>query len=76
MPRLDEKRWVTAQGEMADEIASAVYGMRSDGLIELLKANPKIAKLPPVLPANVELILPRLPDSEDVKEIPIVRIFS
>lgn len=76
MPRLDENHWVTAQGEMADEIASAVYGMRSEGLIELLKANPKIAKLPPVLPANLKLILPRLPNQDAVKEIPIVRIFS
>ncbi len=55
--------WTTAEGEMADEIAWKVYGDRADALLRLIEANPQLATLPPMLPANVRLVLPDLPDN-------------
>lgn len=75
MPRLAEDRWVTAKGDMADEIAWAVYGARSDGLIALLEANPGLAKQPPMLPAGLIIILPRLAGATPPAR-PMIRIFS
>lgn len=67
--------YTTAEGEMADEIAWKIYGDRADALLLLIEANPALATLPPMLPGNIRLVLPELPDIETPPQATI-RIFT
>lgn len=65
----------TDDGDMADEIASLVYGDKPKGLVVLLDANPGLCRYPPMLPAGLRLVCPDLPD-EDLPPAASVRIFT
>lgn len=52
----------TIGGEMVDAIAHKHYGARPGAAESVLSANPGLAKIGPVLPAGVEIVLPDLPE--------------
>lgn len=68
--------YVTKQGDMIDAIAYRAYGSEHGGTTEaILKANPGLCERAPVLPANVEIVLPDLP-APAPREIATVDIWS
>ena len=60
---------------MADEIAWKVYGDRPEGLILLMDRNPILARLPPMLPAGLRLVIDDLPETTPAPAAS-VRIFT
>ena len=69
------KTYMTDEGDMADEIAALAYGDRPDGLVMVLKANPGLCRYPPMLPADIRIVCPDLPDKEPAPAA-TVRIFT
>lgn len=53
--------YTTREGDMLDAIVHRHYEGDSVGLQITLEANPGIAKLGPVLPPDMDVILPPLP---------------
>lgn len=52
---------LTTRGDMADAIAFAAYGDEHGGTTEaILAANPGLADYGPLLPENLEIVLPDL----------------
>lgn len=66
------KRIVTHDGDVLDDLVWQHYG-RSDVLAAVLKANPALAQLPPVLEAGFIIELPDLPLPV---EAPVIRLWS
>ncbi len=58
----------TVGGEMLDAIAHKHYNGRIGATEAVLDDNPGLAKMGPVLPAGVEIVLPDLPEVK-VQEI-------
>lgn len=54
----------TIGGEMLDSIAHIHYKGQAGGTEAILKANPGLARYGPVLPADIEILLPELPKNE------------
>ncbi len=54
----------TIGGEMLDAITHKHYHGRPGITEKVLNANPGLAKLGPVLPAGIKIILPVLPDTK------------
>ena len=52
----------TMGGEMLDALAHKHYNGREGATAEVLNANPGLAKLGPVLPAGIDIVLPDLPE--------------
>ena len=52
----------TIGGEMLDAITHQHYKGRTGATELVLEENPGLAKLGPILPANIELVLPDLPE--------------
>ncbi len=50
----------TATGEMLDSICHQYYNARPGATEEVLAANPGLAKLGAIIPANTEIFLPEL----------------
>lgn len=57
----------TSEGDVVDQVAWRHYG-RTDGRVveKVLAANPGLADQGPVLPAGVTIVLPDLPEPEQV----------
>lgn len=54
-------KFKTIGGEMLDAIAHKYYGGRAGGTEAIIQANVGLAKIGPVLSANLEISLPDLP---------------
>lgn len=68
--------YVTRQGDMVDAIAYRTYGSEHNGTTEaILAANPGLADRGPVLPENIEIVLPDIPPAQ-VKRIATVDLWS
>lgn len=55
----------TIGGEMIDAIAHEHYKGQSGATAEVLKANLSLSRYGPILPADVEIILPELPEVKE-----------
>lgn len=70
------RTYITRQGDMVDAIAYRAYGSEHNGTTEaILAANPGLADRGPVLPANVEIVLPDIP-APQVKRIATIDLWS
>jgi phage tail protein X len=49
---------ITSEGDMVDQLAYRHYGTHEGTTATILKANPGLAAMGPVLPAGVEIKLP------------------
>lgn len=68
--------YITRQGDMIDAIAYRTYGTEHAGTTEaILAANPGLGDRGPVLPANVEIMLPDIP-APRTKHIATVDLWS
>lgn len=54
----------TIGGEMLDAITHKHYKGRAGATEAVLDANPGLARIGPVLPAGVEIVLPDLPEAK------------
>ena len=72
MPRNTGKSVLSRDGDVLDDLVWRHYG-RSDLLAAVLKANPALARLPPVLQAGLVIDLPDLPLPLDA---PVIRLWS
>jgi len=52
--------YLTKQGDMVDAICYAKYGYTAGATEAVLAANPGLADLGPVLPANITISLPTI----------------
>lgn len=50
----------TAEGDMLDEICARYYPDNPDAIDQVLDANPGLSQHPPILPANIDIVLPTL----------------
>ena len=58
----DRATYRTSQGDTVDIICWRFYGQQSGAVEAVLAANPGLAAQGPVLPVNVEMVLPDLPN--------------
>lgn len=65
----------TRAGDTLDAICKAHYG-REAAVPEVLEANPKLAELPPVLPAGVSITLPDLGTAATVTAADTVNLWD
>ncbi|SFJ63024.1 tail protein X [Aerobium aerolatum] len=56
----------THHGEMIDAICRRAYGDESGYVEAVLDANPGLAAAGPLLPANMLIVLPRVPKASEV----------
>lgn len=56
----------TKHGEMIDSICRRAYGDESGYVEAVLDANPGLASVGPLLPANMQIVLPRIPKASEV----------
>ena len=64
----------TKTGDMLDELCWRYYKQQSGAVEFVLNANPGLADIGPVLPANIVIQLPELP--EPVTEVQPIRLWS
>jgi phage tail protein X len=64
---------ITRDNDMLDAICKRHYG-RESLVPAVLEANPHLAKLPALLPAGVEIILPEISDTPS--SLPEIRIWN
>lgn len=53
--------YTTRDNDLLDEVCRAFYGREAGAVEAVLEANPGLADLGPVLPANTKVTLPDLP---------------
>ena len=64
----------TAQGDTLDYVCWKFYGQQSGAVEAVLLANPGLADLGPVLPANTAVLLPDLP--KPASEVQPIRLWG
>lgn len=64
----------TSQDDTLDYICWKFYGQQSGAVERVLEANPGLAALGPVLPANATLVLPDLP--KPATEVQPIRLWG
>ncbi len=66
--------YVTSQGDTLDFICWKFYKQQSGAVEAVLEANPGLADLGPVIPANTKILLPDLP--APVTEIAVISLWD
>lgn len=69
-----DTHYLTSAGDMLDEICQRFYGQQSGAVETVLAANRGLADLGPVLPVNVSIVLPAIP--EPAKEAQPIRLWD
>ena len=62
-------RYITKEGERIDQICGVFYGQQAGIVEQVIIANPGLADKMPLLPAQLQIMLPDLEKDNGVKRI-------